>query len=281
MRAYISQLLREGLINESIFKDVTNIPDYDRLKDGEYNKIPSRYSNMVAYVKHMSPKDYLSECAKIQGTTYEEQLKYISDNNVSKLIGLIESGVKLDMPYLNYYDDLQEGRHRAKAAMELGIDKIPVLIIDDKGEVANSSDVIWGDVVNIGDNKYIKFNVGTWGDIYKVLEVIRDDWGNYLLDLSFKHYIWGIDINKMLVDEIEKWMIVEWMKSKDIDKVDAINILRDIVKYNADLLGAIMHKFGDNVVGLRIWNIDSDYSSGYEMLVGGGYYSDINFKSIY
>lgn len=283
MRAYIKKLLREALDGETIFRDVTNIPDYDKLKAGKYDEIPSRYSNMVAYVKHMSPEDYLRECANIQGTTYEQQLKYISADNVSKLIGLVESGIKLYIPYLNYYDDLQEGRHRAKAAMEMGVDVIPVLIIDDKGEVDGYSDdeVNWEDVVEVGGNKYVKFDIDItdWKSISRLLMAITVDYDDYLLDYSFKHWYRGYNIDSMLEVVLLYRGVKEWMKRENLDEVGAIKILRGIVKYNAGLLADIIYRLDDNVVGLKISGIDSDYSSGYDMLVGERYYSDIKFKS--
>jgi hypothetical protein len=104
MKSYIKKLLRESLLNEteSMFKSVTNIPDYDKLKDGKYNELPSKYSNMSARVVNMSPSDYFKYCAKIQGTTYEQQFSYLRKVVVDKLIGLMDGGVKMDMPYLNF-----------------------------------------------------------------------------------------------------------------------------------------------------------------------------------
>jgi hypothetical protein len=284
MRAYIKQLLREALGGETIFRDVTNIPDYDKLKAGKYDEIPSRYSNMVAYVEHMSPEDYLRECANIQGTTYEQQLKYISDNKVLKLIGLIESGVKLDMPYLNYYDDLQEGRHRAKAAMDMGIDIIPVLVIDDKVEVEGSGDVDWGDVIEINNVKYVTFDVGSWDGINRLLSSIRRNYDYYLLDLSFEYAFWFKDVDDILGGEhnykLGNWRVELVMKNNGVDRDSAMGIIKKIINYNGDLLYEMMYRVEKDVIGLRIWDVDNYYSSGYEMLVGEKYYKDIKFKSI-
>lgn len=83
-------------------------------------------------IVEMSPEQYLHECAHnvFKDTTYENQvLVTAADAKVTKeLVGLIESGTKMYLPYLDYRRDQQEGRHRAMAAMLLGIDRIPVLI---------------------------------------------------------------------------------------------------------------------------------------------------------
>ena len=106
MKSLIKKLLRENLLTESYgpFKDTTTIPDYENLKNGNYDDLPSYYRNMEAEVVYMSPKEYLASCAKIQGTSYEEQLNIVDKDSskVNKLIDLIDSGVKLNMPYLNF-----------------------------------------------------------------------------------------------------------------------------------------------------------------------------------
>ena len=79
----------------------------------------------------MSPEQYLRECAhNIFKSTYENQvLVTAGDAAVTKeLVGLIASGTKMYLPVLDYKTDNQEGRHRAMAAMLLGIDRIPVLV---------------------------------------------------------------------------------------------------------------------------------------------------------
>ncbi len=86
-----------------------------------------------AFVVEMSPKQYLQECAyKIFDSTYEQQILVGQADNegvTQKLVGLMQNGTKMYTPYLNYRDKQQEGRHRAIAAMEMGIDRIPVVIV--------------------------------------------------------------------------------------------------------------------------------------------------------
>lgn len=193
MKFYIKKLLRESLLNETenVFKGITNIPDYDKLKDGRYDELPSKYSNMSARVVNMSPADYFKYCAKIQGTTYEQQFSYLRKVVVDKLIGLMDGGVKMDMPYLNFIkgETSQEGRHRAKAAMDLGINSIPVLIIDkreddeDAAENTLSSKIgVWDDLTVDGGNYYISYNIKDWSGSDSLLSSIRRGYDVYLLD---------------------------------------------------------------------------------------------------
>jgi hypothetical protein len=163
-------LLRESLV-DSVFKDKTNIPYYDMLLMGRYDELPSEYSDIDAYVEHMTPQQYLSKCAEMQGTTYADQLSYIRQVTVDKLVGLMQSGVKLDMPYLNYANGnvSQEGRHRAKAAMDYGVDKIPVLIIVD---IKKDGD----------DDNVMQYDLSTSDGQLKLLRRLSSDFEIYLFD---------------------------------------------------------------------------------------------------
>lgn len=79
----------------------------------------------------MSPAEYLKRCAYqvFDDATIESTLAAIDESNVKKYAEQMKSGTKFDMPYLNFMSGQQEGRHRAAAAMQLGIDKIPVLVV--------------------------------------------------------------------------------------------------------------------------------------------------------
>lgn len=106
------------------FQFDTGIPYYNELRD------------KGAKIVEMTPKQYLQECAHriFRNTTYENQvLVGMADTKVLKdLMKKIQNGTKMYLPYLNYKDDQQEGRHRAMAAMLLGIEKIPVMLIEKK-----------------------------------------------------------------------------------------------------------------------------------------------------
>lgn len=92
----------------------------DYLKNGE------------GVVVEMSPKEYFDRCAyEIFSGTMESALGAVDEKTVEKYAEQMRGGTKFDLPYLNYKDSGQEGRHRAMAAYLNGVDRIPVLIIGD------------------------------------------------------------------------------------------------------------------------------------------------------
>jgi hypothetical protein len=197
----LSGIIRESSLNEvdDVFKSITNIPDFDKLRDGKYDELPPKYSNMSAEVVNMSPEQYFKYCAQIQGTTYDQQFSYLRKEVVDKLIGLMDGGVKMDMPYLNFVkgETSQEGRHRAKAAMDMGIKSIPVLVIDKKergegeGDNTLSSKIgVWDDLSFDGYNYNVAYNVKDWRGRDSLLSSIRRGYDVYLLDDIFDTYVY-------------------------------------------------------------------------------------------
>ncbi len=79
----------------------------------------------------MTPKEYLERSAyEIFNSTIEKATRgVVQDSSIGKYADMMKEGTKFDLPYLNYKDKGQEGRHRAIAADMLGIAEIPVLII--------------------------------------------------------------------------------------------------------------------------------------------------------
>lgn len=130
-----SEKQKQAYIKETTTASKTLREDYKGFKK-EDTGVP--YMNEMlasgkAFVVQMSPKQYLQECAyKIFDSTYEQQILVGQADNATvtqKLVGLMQNGTKMYTPYLNYRDKQQEGRHRAIAAMEMGIDRIPVVIV--------------------------------------------------------------------------------------------------------------------------------------------------------
>ena len=103
----------------------TGTSDYDDYLNGEKNG---------GHIAEMSPKEYLQRCAYqiFDSATIESTIAALDDKNVKKYAEQMKSGTKFDMPYLNFASGQQEGRHRAAAAMQLGIDKIPVLVVGER-----------------------------------------------------------------------------------------------------------------------------------------------------
>ena len=97
------------------FNELMENPDYFRdAKD------------MVGEVVTMSPDKYLTKAAEVLGVTPEESNFAIDPKRVKKYADAMRKGAKFPIAVLEYGKGNQEGRHRALAAKEVGID-IPVL----------------------------------------------------------------------------------------------------------------------------------------------------------
>ncbi len=122
----IKILLREGLINE------VNYPLSDPPQYGDTD-----YKVRNGKIVSMNPKIYLGLVPKLD-ISDEESLENIDD-----LANMMNQGKDLDPPTL-YLDGTQvvnhDGRHRAYAAIKLGMDKVPVLLLDiNNNRISNTS----------------------------------------------------------------------------------------------------------------------------------------------
>lgn len=129
------------------FKDSTGISFYDDREN-------LRDHGLKATIVEMSPEEYLERCAanfntgKETGegtTTALSQVLGLDKKNIENLAGKMENGTEMDMPYLNVGEGNggQEGRHRAMAAYNLGLDKIPVLYVTkEDGSIEKSEPMV-------------------------------------------------------------------------------------------------------------------------------------------
>ena len=110
---------------EGFTTKTTGTSAYDDYLNGE------KHGGRIA---EMSPAEYLQRCAYqvFEDATIESTLAAIDESNVEKYADMMKNGTKFDMPYLNFMSGQQEGRHRAAAAMQAGIDKIPVLVVGER-----------------------------------------------------------------------------------------------------------------------------------------------------
>lgn len=129
---------RNALIQRQWKQDYSGISSklQDDYQGFDKNKSRTSYiDDMVksgrAQIVEMPPELYLKEVAHkiFKKETLESTLRGTSVSNINKYMKMMQEGVKFDTPYLNYRDEQQEGRHRAIAAVMLGIKKIPVIIV--------------------------------------------------------------------------------------------------------------------------------------------------------
>ena len=86
---------------------------------------------VIAYIAEMTPTEYLRQSAKLHSTTVSSEATFMDNAKCEKYAKMMKTGTKFHLPVLDYAYNQQEGRHRAKAALMVGIDKIPVLIVTD------------------------------------------------------------------------------------------------------------------------------------------------------
>jgi len=189
------------------FKTTSSIPDYEKVLSGKNSELPNKYKHWKGEVQWMSKEDYFRECARIQNTSYSDQFRYVIDNKVQLIMERMEDGIKFDIPYLNYVENEQEGRHRVVAADNLGQKLIPILVLYDVEE-DNSielSDMLgkWDDLVERNGIYYVKFNITDWKSGDNLLSSIVSDYDYYFLDVLFNMYKEHISIKDYLVKMID------------------------------------------------------------------------------
>ena len=135
------------LITESVKYGPRAMAECDCCKYFDFAMLPQwygGYNHPIYYVinkgkeealEFMSPEEYLQICAKNAGIPYE---KYITpgpgsavSDKYKEYAQRMKNGEKAPIGFYTRGKSSQEGRHRALAAMELGCNRIPVIVIRD------------------------------------------------------------------------------------------------------------------------------------------------------
>ena len=119
--------------------------EYEGFDMGKYTNsyqgsvLEGKVKGKTATVVEMTPDEYIER-------TYRQIFKKPTERadaflevpqhreDIAKYAEAMRDGDKFPLPYLDYVAGQQEGRHRAFAAKEAGIDKIPVVIIDSESK---------------------------------------------------------------------------------------------------------------------------------------------------
>jgi hypothetical protein len=292
----IKQIIKEELNSPyGYFKNKTNIHDFDAILFNQLSNLPKKYDDWWGEVKFLSPEEYINECARLQDTSYQDQFKYIDKSNVNDIKENMRNGVKYNMPYLNYVDEQQEGRHRVIAASQLGQNKIPVLCLyqDVVEKYNNLSDMIgkWDDLVKINDSYYVKFNVGFKSE-NELLQCIAEDYFYYHLhDLLYilknKLNVFSFTKSHIKVDGIKKAFTYTSYVDENLITYNKPNISKDILRiavafntlYNNKSVIEECVKFDGNFFYLKLLNVDlyddiKYYKNAKEMLSDNRKYKD-------
>lgn len=139
-----------------------------------------------AYVVEMSPEEYLARCAAMFNDTQNSQtnltmqIRGLDRSQVDNLKEKIQKGEQMYTPWLDERGiNGQEGRHRAAAAYELGLDKIPVVYwpkdesrIPQTPEVSTSSKDISPEISGFSE---LKDTISRINDLLTTKNTLIDD----------------------------------------------------------------------------------------------------------
>jgi len=113
-----------------VFKLESDVPFYNGLlKHKEYYE---RAHGIKYKIVYMTPDEYIKKVAELQGTPVYLQMMMISNDIVNSYVELAKKGTKFPILILDYRNKYQEGRHRAIMAKRLGIEKIPVMVVEEE-----------------------------------------------------------------------------------------------------------------------------------------------------
>jgi hypothetical protein len=140
------------------FSESTGLPEFINMeKNPEYFAKEKEQAGTIVF---MSPDEYMKQSAFVQKVEPHRSYMAVQKQYVDEYAGMMKSGTKFDVPYLDYKRGEQEGRHRAMAAKKLGYDEIPVLIVDSPKKLK--------DTVN-------RIKYGTWAG-KKPWEMTKDEY---------------------------------------------------------------------------------------------------------
>ena len=111
------------------FEKITDMPFYDDMMDNpEYYK---RVKKLESRVVMMKPYDYLKACGEVHGSSAQRQIDLVDMDRAEQLLKAIkEKHTKMKLPVMDYAYKTQEGRHRAVISMKLGLETMPVLVVN-------------------------------------------------------------------------------------------------------------------------------------------------------
>lgn len=114
---------------------IVDFLDYERIyRNTEKNKTYKLDKDGIIYtvkIERMSPNEYIDRCAKLFGMTRERLIDSRDDDSLKKLRPNINSG-NYGIIYIDTYNKMQDGLHRAIILAEKGVSKMYVLVIEKK-----------------------------------------------------------------------------------------------------------------------------------------------------
>jgi hypothetical protein len=116
--------------NCDVFSNHTSAQDYD---DVLLNLPTKQFRSMSGTIIQMTPREYLERCAQLQGNTLENQYNLLDKTKIRAIAESMSKGHKFDLPYIDYFSEHQEGRHRVLAAELHGCEVVKIAVFTEEG----------------------------------------------------------------------------------------------------------------------------------------------------
>lgn len=120
--------------NDEVFnKKATGTSYYNNFLNNEDHNYMKLAKGVEGKIKYLTKDEYFDICSKvIFKVPIKKVYEAVSETLVIKYYNMMKKGIKFHLPYINYSNNSQEGRHRMIAAnMLYEKDKFPVLIVTD------------------------------------------------------------------------------------------------------------------------------------------------------
>jgi hypothetical protein len=118
-------------IRSKFFANTTGMSYYDGLL--EFPRYHKENKCVCGKIVLMSPDDYFDSCANVRSkiTSFVDEMDDVNMERVDIYRQRSLKGEKMPLPVIDKKTCSQEGRHRAMTAKRLGLEKIPVLIVEE------------------------------------------------------------------------------------------------------------------------------------------------------
>lgn len=171
----------------------TGFSYYDQFLNKEDAEYLKDKKNLVGKIEYMSPDEYIRRCSDIFNISVDKLIASRESDKGSNrnLLQLIKDGKKWYMPYLNKASKGQEGLHRAVLASKLGLEKMPVLVIEygdmTRAEKENKEEQdyqLWR-TLSRDLSRYPNYEFDSIEDIKDELEFTLEKYKDYFDDYSY------------------------------------------------------------------------------------------------
>jgi hypothetical protein len=172
------------------FEDKTGVDLYDSmLQKPDYFK---KTKGVTYKLQAMTPDEYIDATAQMQRIPDRQARDMVAAKKVESIVGRTSAGSPMPMLVLDRAAGFQDGRHRAMAAKKMGLEKVPVMVVDRVPEAAPAVGREYAGStpaeVKLSKEKLITTKAGAVGPLFdKKTKVVRSEIGTDLPEIIIKH----------------------------------------------------------------------------------------------